>query len=105
MKHGVVTFWRLSGLDMKLECSNNKPVIGCKAFGTPKTPAVLENPPTSTNNDMVDLLRYPYGIVIPSPAEQRWFLISGTRNSQSSGSCKVRAVVWYPDGDRKREKT
>ena len=71
MKHSVVTFWRLSGLDMKLEYSNNKPVIGRKELSTPKNPAVLEDPPKSTDKDMVDLLRYPSGIAIPSLAVQR----------------------------------
>ena len=70
MKHSVVTSWRLSGLDMKLDCSNNKPVIGCKELGTPKNPAVLEDPPMSTDKDMVNLLRYPCGISIPGPAVQ-----------------------------------
>ena len=53
---------------MKLECSNNKPVISRKEHGNPKKPAVLEDPPTSTDTDMVDLLRYPFGIAAPSPA-------------------------------------
>ena len=60
------------------------------------TPAVLDDPPTSTDKDMVDLLRYPSSIAIPSLAVQRWSLIPGTRNSQPSGSCKIqkgRAVV------------
>ena len=87
MKHNVVTSWRLSGLDMKLEYSN-KPLIGRKELGTPKNPTVLEDPPTSTDKDMVDLFFYPSGIAIPSPAVQHWYLIPGTRNSQPSGSCK-----------------
>ena len=36
MKHSVVISWRLSGLDMKLEWSNNKPVLGRKELDTPK---------------------------------------------------------------------
>ena len=74
---------------MKFECSNNKPVISQKELGTPKNPAVLEDSPTSTDKDMIDLLRYPSSIAIPSPAVQRWSLIPGTRNSQPSGSCKI----------------
>ena len=45
---------------------------------------------------MVDLLRYPSGIGIASPAVQRWSLIPGTHISQHFGSCKIqreRAVV------------
>ena len=53
---------------------------GRKEFGTPKNAAVLEDPPTNTEKDMVDLLRYLSGIAIPSPAVQRWSLIPGTRN-------------------------
>ena len=33
----VVMSWRFSGLDMKLECSNIKPVTSCKELGTRKT--------------------------------------------------------------------
>ena len=71
-------------------------MIGRKELSTPKNPAVLEDPPTSANKKMVNLLRYPSGIAIPSPAEQRLSLIPGTRNSQPFGSCKIqkeRAVV------------
>ena len=67
MKHSVITSWRVSGLDMKLECSNNKHVIGRKELGTPKNPAVLEDPPMSTDKDMVDLFHYPSGIGIAMP--------------------------------------
>ena len=59
----------------------------CSSGGTPLT---------STDKDMIDLLRYPSGIAIPSPAVQHWSLIPGTRNSQPSGSFKIqkeRAVV------------
>ena len=85
----MVAFWRSSGLGIKLECSNNKPVIGRKVFGTPKNPAVLDDPPKSTYKNIVDLLRYPSDIAIPSPAVQCSSLILGTRNSQPSGSCKI----------------
>ena len=67
-----------------------------KELGIPKSRAVLKDPPTSTDKDMVDLLRYLSGIAIPSPTEQRWSLIPGTHNSQPSGSCNIqneRAVV------------
>ena len=49
--HSVVTCWRLSGLDMQLEGSNNKPVITCKELGILKNTAVLEDPPMSTNKE------------------------------------------------------
>ena len=94
MKHSVVTSWRVSGLDMKLEWSNNKPVIGHKELGTPKNTAILADPPTILTKDMV--LRYPSSIAIPSLAVKRWSLIPGTRNSQPSGFSKIqkeRAVV------------
>ena len=55
MKHSVVTSWTLSGLDMKLEYTN-KPLIGRKELGTLKNPTVLEDLPTSTDKDMIDLL-------------------------------------------------
>ena len=50
-------------------------MIGRKEFGTPKNPAVLEDPPTSIDKDMADLLCYPSGIAVPSPVVQRWSLI------------------------------
>ena len=61
-------------------------MIGCKELGIPKNPAVLVDPPTSTDKDMVNLLRYPSGIAIPRTRN----------NSQPSESCKIqkeRAVV------------
>ena len=69
---------------MKLECCNNKPVVSCKELGTPENPAVLEDPPTSTNEDVIDL-SYPFGIAITSPAVQLWSLIPRTCESQPSG--------------------
>ena len=68
MKHGVVTSWGISGLDMEFEYGNNKPVISLKELSTSKNPSVLEDPPMSMNKDMVDLLCYPSGIFIPNPA-------------------------------------
>ena len=89
MKHIVITSRYLSELDMKLECCNSKPVVSCKELGTPVNPAVLEDPPTSTNEDVIDLLGYPSGIAIPSSAVQLWSLIPKTCNSQSSEFCKI----------------
>ena len=63
---------------MKLECCNNKPVVSCKELGTPENPAVLEDPPTSTNKDVINLLCYLSGIAIPSLAVQLWSLIPRT---------------------------
>ena len=59
---------------MKLECYNNKPVVSCKKLSNPENPAVLEEPPMRTNEDVIDLLRYPSGIAIPRPAVQLWSL-------------------------------
>ena len=42
-------------------------MVGRKELGTPKNLAVLEDIPTSTDKHMVDLLRYPSSIAIPSP--------------------------------------
>ena len=69
---------------MKLEFCNNKPVISCKELGTPKNPVVLENPLKRANEDLIDLLSYPSGIFISSPAVQLWSLIPKTCNSQLS---------------------
>ena len=80
---------------MKLECSNNKPVINCKELGT-KNLAILEGPPVSTNKYMVNLLHYLSSIAIPSPAVQHCSLIPKTYNFHPSGSSKIqkeKAVV------------
>ena len=74
---------------MKLECCKNKSVVSCKEIGTPVNPAVLENPPTRTNEDVIKLLSYFYGIAIPRPAVQLWSFIARTCNSQSSEFCKI----------------
>ena len=52
---------------MKFECCNNKPVISYKELGTPENRRVLEDP-LSINEDVINLLYYPSGIAIPSPA-------------------------------------
>ena len=74
---------------MKLECCNNKPVVSYKELSTLENPAVLEDPPTSINKDMINLLCYLSGIAIPSPAVQLWSLIPRTCNSQSSAFCRI----------------
>ena len=74
---------------MKIKWSKKKPVIGCKELRTPKNSVILEDPPTSTDKDMVDLPRYPSGIAIPSLALQRWSLIPGAGNSHPFGSFKI----------------
>ena len=74
---------------MTFECCNNKPVISCKEFTIPKNPAVLEDPPTSTNEEGINLLRYPSSIAIPSPVVQLWSLIPRTCDSQPSGFFKI----------------
>ena len=66
---------------MKLECCNNKPVISWKALITSVNLTVLEDPPTSTNEDVINLLCYLSGTVIPSAAVQLWFLILRSYNS------------------------
>ena len=53
---------------MMLGCCN-KFVISCKNLGTPDPP-VLEDPPMRTNKDVINLLSYPSGIAMPSPAVQ-----------------------------------
>ena len=70
-------------------------MIGCKELGTPKNSAVLEDPPTNTDKDMVDLLRYSSGIAIPSLALQRWSLIPGAGNSHPFGSFKIQKAENY----------
>ena len=74
---------------MKLECRNNNPVVNCKELDTPVNPAVLEDPPTHTNQDVINLLSFPTIIVIPSLTVQLWNLIPRTCNSQPSEFCKI----------------
>ena len=70
-------------------------MIGRKELSTPKNPAVLEDPPTSTDKGMVDLLRYPSGIAIPSPEVQLWSLIPGTRNSQPLAKFRKKELLSF----------
>ena len=43
---------------MKLECFNNKLVVSCKVLGTPIKPAVLEDPPSRSNEDVTKGLSF-----------------------------------------------
>ena len=74
---------------MKLEWFNSKPVSSNKKLGTLENTAVLEDPPTSTNEDVIDILSYPSSIAILSPAVQLWSLISRTYYSQPFEVCKI----------------
>ena len=64
---------------MKLKCSN-KPVISCKELSTPENTAVLEDPPTSTNEDQSPLLLHQHCYTKSSGAA----LVSDTKNLQFS---------------------
>ena len=74
---------------MKLECCSNKPVVSCKNFGNPENTEVLADSPTSTNENVIDLLSFLSSITIPSLAVQLWSLIPRTCNSQPSEFCKI----------------
>ena len=74
---------------MKLECCNNKHVFSCKKLSTPENPAVLENPPTRTNEDVINLLSYYSDIAIPSPVVLFWSLIPRPYNSRPFVFCKI----------------
>ena len=54
---------------MKLECCNNKSVVICKELGTPEYPTDLEDPPTSTGEDVINLLNNysAYSVKLSSP--------------------------------------
>lgn len=60
--------WYFLGYDMYTESCNKKPVIGRKEIGTAVNIAVLLDPPTRTNEYMIDFLSHTTGIVIPSSA-------------------------------------
>ena len=61
-----------------------------KKLGTPENPAVLDDPPTSINEDVIGLLSYPSIIAIL--AVQLWCLIPITCNSQPSEFGKIQQV-------------
>lgn len=89
MEPWKVASWDFLGSDMYSEFCNNKPVVGSKELGTAVSPAVLKDPPTSTNEDVIDLLSHAASIAIPSQAARLSSLEPGAPNSQSSGLCKV----------------
>ena len=64
-------------------------MVCCKELVTSVNPAVLEDYPTRTNEDVIDLLSYPFGIATPSLAVQLWSLIPRNCNPQPSEFCKI----------------
>ena len=75
-------------------------MVSCKELGTPVNPAVLEDPPTRTNKDVIDLICYPSGIAISSPVVQLWSLIPRTCNSQPSEFYKIQEIAVGDPGTR-----
>ncbi len=81
MKPLKVAPWHLLGSDTYSEFYNNKPVVGRKELGTAVNSAGLKDPPTSTNEDLIDLLTYAGSIAVPYPAARFSSLEPGTSNS------------------------
>ena len=77
---------------MKLECCNNKPVVSCKELGTPVNRAIQEDPPACINED---LLSYPSGIAIPSPAVQLWSLEPAILNLLNFAKPRRRELLMF----------
>lgn len=78
-----MTPWYCLGPDVKPGCSNNKSVIGRRELSTLVDPAALQEPPTNTNEKVIDLLDNTYAsITIPGRMASLRSLIPGTRNSQ-----------------------
>ena len=74
---------------MDSEGSHNQSMVGAAELGTPVNPAVLKNPPTSANKDVVDLLGCIACIAVPRPAMQVWALMPGASNPHPLGPRKV----------------
>ena len=80
---------------MYLQSCNNKPVVGSKELGAPVNPAVPKDPPTSTHEDVIDLLRHTASIAVPRPAARLSSLEPGTPNPQPSGLCEVQKLLTF----------
>ena len=65
-------------------------MISVEELRTAKNPAILENPPTTANKNMIDLLRNNTGIGVPSPAMPLRMLIPSASDPKSPTLCKVK---------------
>ena len=66
------------------------PVVGSKELSTTEDPAVPEEPPTSTYEDVINLFGCATSIGVPSPAVHLRPLVPGTCNSQLPRLCEVK---------------
>ena len=62
------------GFKVQLQSCYNKPVVSIEELSTPVDPAVLDHPPATINEDMVNLLYHTTSVGIPSPAMSLWVL-------------------------------
>ena len=66
--------WYHSPGFLQLQSCYHKPVVGIEKLSTPVDPAVLDHPPVTINEYMVNLLCHTTNVGIPSPAMWLWVL-------------------------------
>ena len=64
------------GFELQLQSCYNKPVVSIEELSTPVDPAVLDYPPGTIKEHMVNLLCHITSVGIPSPAMSLWALKS-----------------------------
>jgi hypothetical protein len=89
VKHPEVIISPLRGFEMDSKGSHNQSMVSTTELGTPIHPAILEDPPTSANEYVVDLLGCITSIAVPCPAMWVWALVPGARNPQFLGPSKI----------------
>ena len=59
---------------LQLQCCSNKPVVSIVELSIPVDPAVVDHPPSTINEHMINLLCHTTSVGIPSPAMSLWAL-------------------------------
>ena len=62
------------GFKLQLQSCYNKPVVSIEELSTLVDPAVLDHPPATINEHMVNLLCHNTSVGFPSPAMSLWAL-------------------------------
>ena len=79
-----------SGFTLQLQSCDNDPVVSVEELSTPVDPAVLDHPPATINEHMVNLLCHISSVGIPSPAMSLCVLKPRTSHPKSMTYCKVK---------------
>ena len=67
-------WYHSTGFKVQFQNFYHKPVVGFEELSTPVDPAVLDHPPATINEQMVDLLCHTASVGMSSPAMRLWAL-------------------------------